>query len=153
MKCPFCGNTDSKVLDTRTVDDCAAIRRRRQCEKCGEKFTTFERVDIIPIIVIKSDNTRETFDRNKILIGIQRSCNKRPVSMEQMENIVREIEAEIQNTMGKEVYSKDIGNLVMDKLKEMDQIAYVRFASVYKQFKDIDSFMAELAGLLKSKDR
>ncbi len=153
MKCPFCGNTDSKVLDTRTVDDFAAIRRRRQCEKCGEKFTTFERVDIIPIIVIKSDNTRETFDRNKILIGIQRSCNKRPVSMEQMENIVREIESQIQNTMGKEVYSKDIGNLVMDKLKELDQIAYVRFASVYKQFKDIDSFMAELAGLLKGRDK
>ncbi|MCD7905180.1 MAG: transcriptional regulator NrdR [Clostridiales bacterium] len=152
MKCPFCGGTESKVLDTRTVDEAAAIRRRRQCEKCGEKFTTYERVDIIPVVVIKNDNVRETFDRNKILSGIQRACNKRPVSMEQMENIVREIEASIYNTLGKEVYSRDIGRLVMDKLKDVDEVAYVRFASVYKQFKDIDSFMAELAGLLKTKD-
>lgn len=152
MKCPFCGGTESKVLDTRTVDEAAAIRRRRQCEKCGEKFTTYERVDIIPVVVIKNDNVRETFDRNKILSGIQRACNKRPVSMEQMENIVREIETSIYNTLGKEVYSRDIGRLVMDKLKDVDEVAYVRFASVYKQFKDIDSFMAELAGLLKTKD-
>ncbi|MCD8216406.1 MAG: transcriptional regulator NrdR [Clostridiales bacterium] len=152
MKCPFCGGAESKVLDTRTVDEAAAIRRRRQCEKCGEKFTTYERVDIVPVVVIKNDNVRETFDRNKILSGIQRACNKRPVSMEQMENIVREIEASIYNTLGKEVYSRDIGRLVMDKLKDVDEVAYVRFASVYKQFKDIDSFMAELAGLLKTKD-
>lgn len=152
MKCPFCGSIDSKVLDTRTMDEGTAIRRRRQCEKCGEKFTTYERVDIVPIVVIKTDNTRETFDRNKILSGIQRSCNKRPVSMEQMENMVREIENTIYNTLGKEVYSRDIGELVMDKLKNVDEVAYVRFASVYKQFKDIDSFMAELAGLLKSKN-
>ncbi|MCD8090811.1 MAG: transcriptional regulator NrdR [Clostridiales bacterium] len=152
MKCPFCGSTESKVLDTRTMDEATAIRRRRQCESCGEKFTTYERVDIIPIVVIKNDNTRETFDRNKILSGIQRSCNKRPVSMEQMENIVREIETSIYNTLGKEVYSRDIGKLVMDKLKDVDEVAYVRFASVYKQFKDIDSFMAELAGLLKTKE-
>ncbi len=152
MKCPFCGSVDSKVLDTRTMDEGNAIRRRRQCEKCGEKFTTFERVDIVPIVVIKSDNTRETFDRNKILGGIQRSCNKRPVSMEQMENMVREIENTVYNTLGKEVFSRDIGELVMNKLKEVDEVAYVRFASVYKQFKDIDSFMAELAGLLKNKE-
>ncbi|MCD7778841.1 MAG: transcriptional regulator NrdR [Clostridiales bacterium] len=152
MKCPFCGGTDSKVLDTITMDDSTAIRRRRQCEKCGEKFTTYERVDIIPVVVIKNDNTRETFDRNKILSGIQRSCNKRPVSMEQMENMVREIENAVYNKIGKEVYSKDIGKMVMDKLKDVDEVAYVRFASVYKQFKDIDSFMAELAGLLKTKD-
>ncbi|MCC8097267.1 MAG: transcriptional regulator NrdR [Eubacterium sp.] len=152
MKCPFCGGTDSKVLDTRTMDDSTAIRRRRQCEKCGEKFTTYERVDIIPVVVIKNDNTRETFDRNKILSGIQRSCNKRPVSMEQMENMVREIENAVYNKLGKEVYSRDIGKMVMDKLKDVDEVAYVRFASVYKQFKDIDSFMSELAGLLKTKD-
>ncbi|MCD8158415.1 MAG: transcriptional regulator NrdR [Clostridiales bacterium] len=152
MRCPFCGGKDSKVLDTRTMDDSTAIRRRRQCEKCGEKFTTYERVDIIPVVVIKNDNTRETFDRNKILSGIQRSCNKRPVSMEQMENMVREIENAVYNKIGKEVYSKDIGKMVMDKLKDVDEVAYVRFASVYKQFKDIDSFMAELAGLFKTKD-
>ncbi len=151
MKCPFCGGTESKVLDTRTMDESTAIRRRRQCEKCGEKFTTYERVDIIPVVVIKNDNVRETFDRNKILSGIQRACNKRPVSMEQMENIVREIETAIYNNLGKEVYSRDIGRMVMDKLKDVDEVAYVRFASVYKQFKDIDSFMAELAGLLKTK--
>ncbi|MCD8239326.1 MAG: transcriptional regulator NrdR [Clostridiales bacterium] len=152
MKCPFCGCTESKVLDTRTLDEATAIRRRRQCEKCGEKFTTYERVDIIPVVVIKSDNTRETFDRNKILSGIQRACNKRPVSMEQMENMVKEIETVIYNTSGKEVHSDEIGRLVMEKLKDTDEVAYVRFASVYKQFKDIDSFMAELASLLKVKD-
>ncbi len=152
MKCPFCGATDSKVLDTRTVDEYTSIRRRRQCEKCGEKFTTYERVDIIPVVVIKNDNTRETFDRNKILSGIQRSCNKRPVSLEEMEEVVRDIENTVYNNMGKEVYSKDIGRLVMDKLKDLDEVAYVRFASVYKQFKDIDSFMSELAGLLKVKN-
>lgn len=152
MKCPFCGCTESKVLDTRTLDEATSIRRRRQCEKCGEKFTTYERVDIIPVVVIKSDNTRETFDRNKILGGIQRACNKRPVSMEQMETMAKEIETVVYNTLGKEVHSNEIGKLVMDKLKVVDEVAYVRFASVYKQFKDIDSFMAELAGLLKVKE-
>lgn len=151
MKCPFCSNSDTKVIDTRTMEDNAAIRRRRICEKCGERFTTYERIDTVPLAVIKTNNTRETFDRDKLLKGIIMSCNKRPVSMEQMENITKEIEMAIFNSMKKEISSKEIGEMVMDKLRAVDQVAYVRFASVYRQFKDIDSFMNELGKLLKEK--
>jgi transcriptional repressor NrdR len=133
------------------MDDNAAIRRRRYCEKCGERFTTYERIDTIPLVVIKSDNTRETFDRDKILKGIMMSCNKRPVSVEQMEKLVSEIENSVMNSMKKEIESKEIGNMVMDKLKDFDEIAYVRFASVYRKFQDIDSFMEMLSKLLNER--
>lgn len=151
MKCPFCGKDDTKVIDTRNMDDNAAIRRRRLCEDCGARFTTYERVDIMPLQVVKSDNTREPFDRNKVLKGIMISCSKRPVSVEDMEQIVNGIENSIANSLTKEISSKEIGEYVMEKLKDIDEVAYVRFASVYRQFKDIDSFMNELGKLLKEK--
>ncbi len=153
MKCPFCDNDDTKVIDTRNMEDNAAIRRRRYCEKCGERFTTYERIDTIPLAVIKSDSTRETFDRDKILKGVMMSCNKRPISVEQMEQLVSEIENSIMNSMKREIESKEIGSMVMEKLKNLDEIAYVRFASVYRKFQDLDSFMDELAKLLKEKKK
>ncbi len=152
MKCPFCGNDDTKVVDTRAMEDNAAIRRRRYCEACGERFTTYERIDVIPLTVIKSDNTREPFDRTKLVRGMLMSCNKRPVSVMQLEEAAREIENSLINSMKKEISSKALGELVMDKLKNIDEVAYVRFASVYRQFKDIDSFMDELANLLKDRE-
>ena len=152
MKCPFCENLDTKVIDTRTMEDNSAIRRRRYCEACGERFTTYERIDTIPLAVIKSNDTREPFDRSKLLNGIIRSCNKRPVSMEQMEAVAKDIENSIMNSTKKEIPSKEIGLLVMNALKDLDEVAYVRFASVYRQFKDIDSFMEELGKLLKERD-
>jgi transcriptional repressor NrdR len=135
------------------MEDNAAIRRRRYCEKCGERFTTYERIDTIPLAVIKSDNTRETFDRDKILKGVMMSCNKRPISVEQMEQLVSEIENTVMNSMKREIESKEIGRMVMEKLKNLDEIAYVRFASVYRKFQDLDSFMDELANLLKEKKK
>ncbi|MGN1317615.1 MAG: transcriptional regulator NrdR [Lachnospirales bacterium] len=151
MKCPFCGKDDTKVIDTRNMDDNSAIRRRRLCEACGARFTTYERVDIMPLQVVKSDNTREPFDRNKVMKGIMMSCNKRPVSAEIMEEMVTDIENTVANSLKKEISTKEIGEYVMDKLKDVDEVAYVRFASVYRQFKDIDSFMNELGKLLKEK--
>lgn len=151
MKCPFCGNIDTKVIDTRAMEENTVIRRRRLCEKCGERFTTYERIDTIPISVVKSDNTREPFDRDKILKGIMKSCNKRPVSMEQIEAAVSQIENAVLSSMGKEISSKEIGEMVMDKLKDIDDVAYVRFASVYRKFKDIDSFMQELSKILNDR--
>jgi transcriptional repressor NrdR len=151
MKCPFCGNIDSRVADSRAMEEGTVIRRRRICETCGEKFTTYERLDTIPLTVIKRNGTRESFDRNKILNGIMRSCNKRTVSVEQMEKIVNEIESLCQNSMKQEIETKEIGECVMRKLKDLDEVSYVRFASVYRQFKDIDSFMEELGKMLKEK--
>lgn len=151
MKCPFCGKDDTKVIDTRNMEDNSAIRRRRLCEKCGARFTTYERVETVSLQVIKSDNTREAFDRNKIMKGVALSCNKRPVSVDTMESIVTEIENAILNSMKKEISSKEIGEMVMERLRDIDQVAYVRFASVYRQFKDIDSFMNELGKMLKEK--
>lgn len=151
MKCPFCNNDDTKVIDTRNMEDNTVIRRRRFCEECGARFTTYERVDTVQLQVVKSDNTREVFDRNKIMKGIMLSCNKRPVSVAQMERIVNEIENACANSVKKEVSSKEIGEMVMDKLRDIDEVAYVRFASVYRQFKDIDSFMDELGKLLNDK--
>ncbi len=151
MKCHFCGHKNTNVVDTRAADGNTSIRRRRVCESCGQRFTTYERIDIIPITVIKRDGTREIFERNKVLNGIIKSCNKRPISVEQIENLVSEIEYIISNTMNKEIESKEIGELVMDKLKDIDEVAYVRFASVYRQFKDINTFMKELANLLEEK--
>lgn len=151
MKCPFCGNLDTKVSDSRAMEDNTAIRRRRFCEACNERFTTYERLDTIQLTVIKRNNTREIFDRNKLMNGIIRSCNKRNISRDQIERMVTEIENYFYNSMKKEVESKDIGELVMDKLKETDEVAYVRFASVYRQFKDIDSFMQELTEMLNER--
>lgn len=151
LKCPFCGFVDTKVIDSRGQDDNSAIRRRRACEGCGKRFTTYERIDMIPMTVIKRNGTREIFDKNKLLGGIMKSCNKRPVSVTQMEAIVDEIETAVMNTMEKEIESKEIGNMVMDKLKDIDEVAYVRFASVYRQFTDLNTFMEELSKMLKEK--
>lgn len=151
MRCPFCGNIDTKVIDTRSMEDNSAIRRRRVCEKCNERFTTYERVDTIPITVIKSDNTRECFDRSKLLKGVLMSCNKRPVSLEQIEEMVSDIETAVINSMRKEISSQELGGMVMDRLKDIDDVAYVRFASVYRKFQDIDSFMVELGKLLNDR--
>ena len=152
MKCPFCGNPDTKVIDTRTMEDQSAIRRRRYCEKCTKRFTTYERIDSLPLSVIKSNNTRELFDREKLIKGIMMSCNKRPVSVEQIEKIAMDIENTVLNSMLKEIHSKELCDMVMEKLKDLDEVAYVRFASVYKQFKDIDSFVNELGILLKDRE-
>ncbi len=151
MKCPFCNFEDTKVIDSRSQDDNSTIRRRRLCESCGKRFTTYERIDTIPITVIKNNGTREIFDKNKLMGGIMKSCNKRPVSVNQIEAICDDIENTIMSGTDKEIESKDLGNMVMDRLKEVDEVAYVRFASVYRQFKDINTFMAELAKLLNEK--
>lgn len=151
MKCTYCNFEDTKVIDSRTMEENTAIRRRRLCEKCGERFTTYERIDTIPLAVIKRNGAREGFDRTKLLNGIIKSCNKRPVSMHQMENIVSEIENSVLNSLTKEIESQEIGEMVMMSLKEVDEVAYVRFASVYKQFKDIDTFMSELSKLIQDK--
>ena len=153
MKCPFCGKDDTKVIDTRAMEDNTVIRRRRFCEGCNERFTTCEKIDSIPLTVVKSDNTRETFDRNKLIKGILISCSKRPVAREQIEDLANDIENSILNSAKKEVASKEIGEMVMEGLKDIDEVAYVRFASVYRQFTDVDSFMSELGRLLKDKNK
>lgn len=149
MKCPYCGEDDTKVIDSRPTEDNSAIRRRRQCEKCKKRFTTYEKVESISLIVIKKGNIREPYDRGKIEAGILRSCHKRPVSYDQIMATVEEVETAIFNMEQKEIESRVIGELVMDKLKELDQVAYVRFASVYREFKDVNTFMDELTKLLK----
>lgn len=151
MRCPFCGYEDSKVVDTRPTDEGRIIKRRRECLKCQKRFTTYEKVERQPVLVIKKDNRREEFDRNKILNGIIKACQKRPVSIEQMNKIVDEIENEIYNSMREEISSREIGEMVMEKLKKIDEISYVRFASVYRQFKDINTFIEELQKLLTEK--
>lgn len=151
MKCPFCSYEESKVIDSRPTDEGEKIRRRRECISCGKRFTTYEIIESVPIIVVKKDKSRQAFDRVKLFNGMLRACEKRPVSIEQMERIVSEIEAELQNSLDREVTSVHIGELVMDRLKTLDEVAYVRFASVYRQFKDINTFMDELAKLLGEK--
>ncbi len=151
MKCPFCSYEESKVIDSRPTDEGEKIRRRRECISCGKRFTTYEIIESVPIIVVKKDKSRQAFDRVKLFNGMLRACEKRPVSIEQMEKIVTEIEAELQNSLDREVTSVHIGELVMDRLKTLDEVAYVRFASVYRQFKDINTFMDELAKLLGEK--
>jgi len=151
LNCPFCKSIDTKVTDSRPIDEKQAIRRRRECEECGKRFTTYERLETMPIMVIKKDNTIEAFDRNKLLNGLIKACNKRPISIQQMEDLIDDIENSLYNGYNMEVESSKLGEMVMDRLKDIDEIAYVRFASVYKQFKDVDSFMTELAGLLNSK--
>ena len=146
-----CNYADTKVIDSRGQDDNSVIRRRRLCESCGKRFTTYERIDMIPVTVIKRDGTREIFDKNKLLGGILKSCNKRPVTAKQIETLVDDIENTLTGSGEREVHSKDIGNMVMERLKELDEVAYVRFASVYRQFKDINTFIDELEKMLNEK--
>jgi transcriptional repressor NrdR len=151
MKCPYCGFEESKVIDSRPADEGERIRRRRECLKCGKRFTTHEVIETVPIVVVKRDKSREVFDRAKLTAGILRACEKRPVSVEQIEKMVDTIEAQLQSSLDREVTSMMIGELTMDQLKNVDEVAYVRFASVYRQFKDINTFMEELNKLLKEK--
>ena len=148
MKCPFCGYEESKVIDSRPTDEGERIRRRRECLQCAKRFTTYEMIESLPIIVIKKDKSRETFNREKLLKGMLTACEKRAVSITDLERAIDEIESVIQNSLDREVTSDKIGELVMEKLKELDEVAYVRFASVYRQFKDINTFMNELNKLL-----
>ena len=150
MKCPFCGFEESKVIDSRPTDEGQRIRRRRECLKCGKRFTTYEIIESLPIIVIKKDKSRETFNRDKLMTGLLRACEKRPVSIDTLDNMIDEIETVLQNSLDREVSSEKIGELVMEKLKAIDEVAYVRFASVYRQFKDINAFMRELSKLLEN---
>lgn len=151
MKCPYCGDQDSKVIDSRHSEDGASIRRRRECLACQKRFTTYETVESLPIIVVKKDGSRQSFDRTKILNGMVRACEKRPVSMAEMEAAVTDIEQVMQNSLEREISSSEIGELVMERLKPLDEVAYVRFASVYRQFKDINSFMQELNEILEER--
>ena len=151
MKCPFCGYTESKVVDSRPAEDNEKIRRRRECLSCAKRFTTYETVESIPMVVVKKDGSRQSFDKAKILGGMIRACEKRPVPMAEIEKIASEIELDLQNSMEREIRSEVIGEKVMERLRTVDQVAYVRFASVYRQFKDIDTFMAELNKLLAEK--
>ena len=148
MKCPYCSNDNTRVIDSRPADDNCSIRRRRICDDCGKRFTTYEKVETIPLIIIKKDNNCETYDRGKIESGVLRACHKRPVSVVQITNLVDEIENEITNMEEKEISSDIIGELVMNRLKELDEVAYVRFASVYREFKDVNTFMDELKSML-----
>lgn len=151
MKCPYCDFDTSKVVDSRPIEEGNSIRRRRECENCKKRFTTYEKIEQVNVMVVKKDGAREFFDREKILKGIIRSCEKRPISIKQMENIVTDIEKEIVNMMQREISSEEIGNLVMDKLKDIDEVSYVRFASVYRQFKDVNSFLDELKNIIEEK--
>lgn len=151
MRCPFCGERDTKVTDSRATDDGCSVRRRRECVKCGRRFTTYETVDRTPLIVVKKDGSREAFDRNKILTGLMRACEKRPVSVAELETLATSIELTLRNQLKPEVTSKDIGELVMERLRDLDEVAYVRFASVYRQFRDITRFKQELESLLEKR--
>lgn len=148
MKCPFCGFQESKVVDSRSTDDNSTIRRRRECLKCSKRYTTYEKIEDFPISVIKKDSTRENFNKEKIINGLIIACQKRPVSRKQIEDMACDIEKAISNSMFTEIPSKDIGEMVMSKLKELDEISYVRFASVYRQFKDINTFLEEIKNLI-----
>lgn len=150
MKCPFCNHFDSKVIDTRPIDEGRIIRRRRECTICKKRFTTYERLDELPLMVIKKNKDREVFDPYKIINGLIKACEKRPVSMETLRNIAYDIERELKNSMEQEVESQKIGEMVMERLKQLDEVAYVRFASVYRQFKDIDSYIEEIKKLKSS---
>ena len=148
MKCPFCGHENTRVIDSRPAEDNNSIRRRRVCDECDKRFTTYEKVETIPLIIIKKDNNRETYDRMKIEAGVLRACHKRPVSANQITQLIEEVETRIFNMEEKELPSKEIGELVMSKLKDLDTVAYVRFASVYRDFKDVNTFMDELKKVL-----
>lgn len=149
MRCPYCGNENTRVVDSRPVDDNTAIRRRRICDACGKRFTSYERVEAIPMIVIKKDKNREQFNRAKIEAGVLRACHKRPISAKQIQTLVDAVETEVYNRGVREIPSSEIGEIVMDKMKNLDPVAYVRFASVYREFKDVNTFMDELKKFLK----
>ena len=151
MKCPECGFDDSKVIDSRPIDDGSSIRRRRECLKCEKRFTTYEQIESVPLVIIKKDGKRQVYNRQKLLNGLLRACEKTPVSFAQIENMVLEIESVLNNSLDREVTSTEIGELVMDKLKKINDIAYVRFASVYREFRDVNTFMEELSTLIHSK--
>ena len=153
MKCPYCGYIESRVIDSRPTDEGERIRRRRECLKCGKRFTTYEVIENVPIVVIKKDKSRETFDRNKLLNGLLRACEKRPVSYTQLDAAVDRIEQQLLNSYDREVSSIHIGDLAMQELKQMDDVAYVRFASVYRQFSDVNTFMEELKDMLDSRSK
>ena len=148
MKCPYCGYSESKVIDSRPADENSSIRRRRECLSCGKRFTTYETVESLPMVVVKKDGSRQSFDRRKVLGGMIRACEKRPVPLAELEKIAEELEQDLQNSMEREISTEAIGEKVMVRLRNVDQVAYVRFASVYRQFKDIDTFMTELNKLL-----
>ena len=148
MKCPYCGYSESKVIDSRPADENSSIRRRRECLSCGKRVTTYETVESLPMVVVKKDGSRQSFDRRKVLGGMIRACEKRPVPLAELEKIAEEIEQDLQNSMEREISTEAIGEKVMERLRNVDQVAYVRFASVYRQFKDIDTFMTELNKLL-----
>lgn len=149
MKCPFCAFPESKVVDSRPAEEGATIRRRRECLSCTKRFTTYEIMEQVPLVVVKKDGRRQTFEKAKLINGLLRACEKRPVPMSEVQRVASEIEQELQNSLEREVYAEHVGELVMDKLKDLDEVAYVRFASVYRQFKDINTFMDELSKLLK----
>lgn len=151
MKCPYCEYLESKVIDSRPIDDGSSIRRRRECLKCEKRFTTYEQIESVPLVIIKKDGKRQVYNRQKLLNGLLRACEKTPVSFAQIENMVLEIESVLNNSLDREVTSTEIGELVMDKLKKLNDIAYVRFASVYREFRDVNSFMEELSSLIYSK--
>ena len=151
MRCPMCGFNDSKVIDSRPTDEGASIRRRRECLECAKRFTTYETIESIPLIVVKKDKSRESFNRNKLMNGLIKACEKRPVSLSQIQQTANEIENYFQNSLNIEVTTKDIGEKVMEKLKDLDEVSYVRFASVYREFKDINTFMSELKNLMEKK--
>lgn len=153
MKCPYCGYSESKVIDSRPTDEGERIRRRRECLNCAKRFTTYEVIETVPVVVVKKDKSREAFDRNKLLNGLLRACEKRPVPLETLERIVDEIETLLQNSLDREVPSTLIGTYAMDKLKKVDEVAYVRFASVYREFKDIHTFMDELNKIKAERNR
>ncbi len=152
MKCPFCGDDATRVIDSRPADDNTSIRRRRVCDKCGKRFTTYEKVETIPLIVIKKDSSREPYNRAKIEAGVLRACHKRPVSAEQITKLVDSVESEVFNLEQKEIPGRIIGELVMERMKDLDPVAYVRFASVYREFKDVNTFMDELKSVLERED-
>lgn len=148
MRCPFCGEENTRVIDSRPAEDGSSIQRRRQCDRCAKRFTTYEKVEAIPLVVIKKDQNRESYDRTKIERGVYRSCHKRPKSVDEINGLVDEVETAIFNLEAKEIPSSEIGEIVMDKLKDFDQVAYVRFASVYREFKDVSTFMDEIKKIL-----
>ena len=153
MRCPYCENEDSKVIDSRHTEDGRAIRRRRECEGCGRRFTTYEKIEEVILMVIKKDGSRQLFEIDKVRRGIVKACEKCKVSVDQIEHVVNEIDRQVHNSMDNEISSIEIGEMIMDKLMDLDQVAYVRFASVYREFKDIDSFMHELSTLLKKNEK
>lgn len=153
MKCPFCGYTESKVIDSRPTDEWSRIRRRRECLECGKRFTTYEIIESLPIVVVKKDKSREPFDRQKVLGGLLRACEKRPVSLDRLEKAVDDIETQIQNSLEREISTTKIGEYVMEQLMHIDDVAYIRFASVYRQFKDIASFHEAIRNLMEAEDK